>query len=153
MTVTAASPKGGRPVLASTTCAPRCAAPDVATAPVRTGTTATSLLGSCGSSIPMRHGGAAGSRVRQVMSPPADRQKSVSGSAASAAAARSAAQPLTTPDGSRTPPRRTEKAPPESRSAAAPSAMTSRTWTATSGRRSATVVSPRPSREITESAR
>ena len=55
-----------------------------------------------GSSTPIRQGGPAGSSVRQVMSPPAERQKSVSGRAARCTAARSAAQPLTTPDGSRT---------------------------------------------------
>src|SRR3954470_20764820 len=54
-TVTEATPSGGRPVRASTRCAPRCAVPDVATAPVCTGTTATSRLGSCGSSMPIRH--------------------------------------------------------------------------------------------------
>ena len=102
-TVTDATPVGGRPVRASTMWAPRRAVPEVATAPVCTGTTATSRVGSCGSSMPMRQGGPAGSTVRQVRSPPAERQKSVSGSAARCAAARSAAQPLTTPDGSSTP--------------------------------------------------
>ena len=123
MTVTEATPVGGRPVRASTMWAPRRAVPEVATAPVWTGTTATSRLGSCGSSMPMRHGGPAGSRVRQVMSPPAERQKSVPGRAARCAAARSTAQPLTTPHGvedaaaarrrrrRRTPARRPHRAP------------------------------------------
>ena len=150
MTVTDARPVGGRPVRASTMWAPRWAVPDVATAPVCTGTTATSRSGSCGSSMPMRHGGAAGSRVRQVRSPPADRQKSVSGSAASARGGALGGPALD--DAGRVEDARrgaTAKAPPESRSAAAPRARTS----ATSGGQSARVISPRPSREITESAR
>ena len=49
--------------------------------------------------LPRLH--ASGRAVRQVRSPPADRQKSVPGSPRNAAAARSTAQPLTTPDGSR----------------------------------------------------
>ena len=48
------------PVRASTRCCPRCAVPEVATAPVRTGTTARTRRGSCGSSMPIRHGGAVG---------------------------------------------------------------------------------------------
>ena len=42
ITVTDATPSGGRPVRVSTMWAPRCAAPDVATAPVCSGTRATS---------------------------------------------------------------------------------------------------------------
>ena len=76
-------------------------------------------VGSRGSSMPIRQAGPSGSSVRQTRSPPADRQKSVSGSARSAAAARSAAQPLTTPLGSSTrrpsgPARWTSNAPPDS---------------------------------------
>ncbi len=55
--------------------------------------------------------------------------------------ARSTAQPLTTPEGSSTPPARTLNRPSLSRSAAAPSSSTS----ATSGSQSASVSSPRPS--------
>ena len=101
-TVTEATPAGGRPVRASTTCCPRWALPTWPPPRSPTGTTATSRRGSRGSSMPIRHGGPSGSTVRQTMSPPADRQKSVPGSARSGSAARSAAQPFTTPLGSRT---------------------------------------------------
>ena len=77
-TLTDATPSGARPVRASTRCAPRCAVPDVATAPVRTGSTASTRRGSCGSSMPTRQAGDAGSSVRTTMSPPAERAKSVS---------------------------------------------------------------------------
>jgi hypothetical protein len=55
-TVTEATPSGGRPVRPSTRWLPRWAVPDVATAPVRTGTTAITRLGSRGSSTPIRQG-------------------------------------------------------------------------------------------------
>ena len=153
-TVTDATPSGARPVRPSTRWLPRCAVPDVATAPVWTGTTAITRLGSWGSSMPIRQGSAAGSSVRQVMSPPAERQKSVPSRARNARAARSTAQPLTTPLGSSRvrpsgPGSRTRNAPADSRSARAPSPSTS----TTSGGQSARSISPRSSRETTESSR
>ena len=83
-------------------CAPRCVAAEVATAPSRTGTTATTRAGSAGSSMPMRHPGEPGARVRQTMSPPAERHTSVSARAVNSRAARWTAQPFTTPLGSST---------------------------------------------------
>jgi hypothetical protein len=77
-TVTDATPAGARPVTPCTTWWPRWAAPEVATAPVCTGTTASTRVGSCGSSMPIRQGSPAGSRTTQVRSPPPDRQTSVS---------------------------------------------------------------------------
>jgi hypothetical protein len=72
----------------------------------------------------------------------------------SAAAARSTAQPFTTPHGSSagspaSVARHTANAPPDSRSAARPRSSTS--WT--SGGQSATVTSPRRSRETQEPGR
>src|SRR3954469_6864660 len=84
-TVTEATAVGARPVRASTRWSPRCAVPEVATAPVNTGTTARTRVGSAGSSIPIRHGGPAGSRGGQGMSPPAGREKTGSGGVEGAA--------------------------------------------------------------------
>ena len=59
--------------------------PEVATAPLRTGTTATTRAGSCGCSTPIRQPGLPAIAVRQTRSPPAERQTSVSASPSKAA--------------------------------------------------------------------
>ena len=56
-TVTDAASVGVCPVRASTMCAPRWASPEVATAPLRTGSTAWIRPGSAGSSMPIRQAG------------------------------------------------------------------------------------------------
>ena len=104
--------------------------------------------------MPTCHGGLPGRTTEQTMSPPAERQKSVPSRSRRKRAARSTAQPLTTPVGSKaTVPsevgRNAEKAPPESRSAC--SAMSS-TAVISAGAWSR-VSSRRRSREATESER
>ena len=148
MTVTEASASAGAPDRASTTWVPRCAEPEVATAPRRTGTRATSRVGSSGCSMPISQGSPAGSATWQTMSPPADRHTSVSASASRGRTARSTAQPFTTPLGSRRrtpsgPGRHTSNAPSEAALASSPRRSTS----ATSGAHSPSVTSLRPRRE------
>ena len=60
MTVTEASVVGVRPVRASVMWSPRRCRAEVAIAPLRIGTTAASLSGSCGSSMPIRQSGESG---------------------------------------------------------------------------------------------
>ena len=123
--------------------------------PCRTGTRASTRRGSCGSSMPDHATGRGRGRRRgrPCRRRPTGTRRCRRGRAG-CAAARSTAQPFTTPLGSSTgrpsgPGRRTSKAPPDCTRASSPTASTS----ATSGGHSARVISPRSSRLTWESAR
>src|SRR4051795_11204865 len=147
--VTDSSPLAGAPVCGSTMCAPRSYSPDVATARSSTASTAASRSCSTGWRTPTRQRRSGAGRPRATTSPPALMQKRSAPAAVRSRAALSIAQPLTSPDGSRPPAGRAEKKPRVSRSSARQRLRTS----STSGRQSASVISPRSSRLISLSSR